>query len=171
MLVARMIDISGHTLLIRPLTADDAEDVLNVFKKVSDETPYLGRPSHQITLDVDTEREILATSGRHYIGAFLDDKYIGNVSWKEHKTFRTRHIATIGIGILQEYTGMRIGWHLLQAAEDICKEEGFEQLTLQVASQNTRAQKLYLRFGFEQWGVEKEGIIHEDMIYMSKKII
>ena len=71
---------------------------------------------------------------------------------------------------------MHIGWHLLQAAEDVCKEEGFEQLTLTVAARNINAQKLYTRFGFEQWGLETEGIIyedgsHDDMIYMSKKIV
>ena len=172
----RKIELGHHELLIRQLKPIDAEDVLDVFKKICDETPFLGRPSDTISIDVDAERTILGATGKHYIGAFVDGKYVGNVSWKEGKTFRTRHRATIGIGILQAYTGMHIGWHLLRAAEDVCKEEGFEQLTLTVAARNINAQKLYTRFGFEQWGLETEGIIyedgsHDDMIYMSKKIV
>ena len=172
----RIIKLDNHELLIRQLKPTDAEDVLAVFKQVCDETPFLGRPSDTISLDVDAERTILGATGKHYIGAFIDGKYVGNVSWKEGKAFRTRHKAIIGIAILQAYTGMHIGWHLLQAVEDICREEGFEQLSLSVAGKNINAQKLYLRFGFEQWGTEIEGIIyedgsHDDMLHMSKKII
>ena len=38
----RKIELGNHELLIRQLKPIDAEDVLDVFKKICDETPFLG---------------------------------------------------------------------------------------------------------------------------------
>ncbi len=52
--------------------------------------------------------------------------------------------------VAKEGEGQGIGAALIQASEAWAREHGFRLLTLNVFIENTRAQKLYERLGFEQ---------------------
>lgn len=56
---------------------------------------------------------------------------------------RKRHVATIVIGILQEYNGRGIGTRLFKEVEKWAKLHDVWRLELTVMAHNTRAQTLY----------------------------
>ena len=68
---------------------------------------------------------------------------------------QSRH-AVPGQRYLKEYWGLGIGSAMVSTLIDFAKETGvIKLLTLEVHEQNTRAQKLYEKFGFEVVGSHK----------------
>lgn len=49
----------------------------------------------------------------------------------------------------EDYRGQGIGTRIIQHALDVCQTHGVKALHLEVMAQNTRAQELYRRLGFE----------------------
>lgn len=67
-----------------------------------------------------------------------------------------------------DYQGKRIGTHLIQAAEKLASEKGFNRISLNVAKDNPKACQLYTRLGYK-----KEQVIQingHDYDYMVKII-
>ena len=65
---------------------------------------------------------------------------------------KTKHRGRLGISVRKKYWGIGIGSLLLREILSFAKEHGIEQVELSVYSDNLRAQKLYERFGFIEWG-------------------
>ncbi|MBT3071847.1 GNAT family N-acetyltransferase [Rhodomicrobium sp. Az07] len=73
--------------------------------------------------------------------------------------------------VLPEFQGRGLGHRLLQWMEDEALKGGARQLWLCVSTFNTRAEALYLRFGFEDVGVlDKLAIDESDEIFMRKRL-
>lgn len=67
----------------------------------------------------------------------LDEAHITNIAVDEH--FQNRHIAT----------------RMLLNAIEIAKGKGARRITLEVRKSNTKAQHLYIKFGFRMKGLRK----------------
>ena len=75
------------------------------------------------------------------------------------------HRARMGISVLKEYWGCGLGSYLMQLAVDQTRTNGFEQLELDVYSDNARAIHLYEKFGFERYGALPHGFKLKDGTY------
>ncbi|HPT17335.1 MAG TPA: GNAT family N-acetyltransferase [Kiritimatiellia bacterium] len=81
------------------------------------------------------------------------------------------HIGRLGIGILPEYRGRKIGARLLAAAIADAFQKGITRIELEVFAANARAHALYRKFGFVEEGRKRHARcldgIYEDSICMA----
>ena len=66
------------------------------------------------------------------------------------------HIGRLGIGILPEYRGQKIGARLLAATIAEAFEKGLTRIELEVYAGNARAIALYKKFGFSEEGRKRQ---------------
>ena len=151
------ITYRGKEVIFRCATVDDGEMLLEAYKKVTDETPFLAADADEINLTVEQEKAFIEknNSDPHtlLLLVFVDGQYAGNCSFAgKNSTRRTAHRASLGIALLREFTGMGLGGIALERLLAEAKKAGFEQMELEVYSENTRARKLYERLGFVECG-------------------
>jgi [ribosomal protein S18]-alanine N-acetyltransferase len=126
---------------IRPAERRDVPDLLEI------EVAQFPEPwTRSMMLDeisnVETRRYTVAVEGKKIVG------YLGLMFVMDEL-----HVNTIGT--LPGYEGRGIATSLMNDAWAVAKEKGVHRATLEVAVSNTRAQELYLRFGFAPVGVRK----------------
>lgn len=68
------------------------------------------------------------------------------------RRIKLRHRASLGVSVDEEYWGLGIGRALLERCIICARKAGYEQLELDVVSDNERALGLYERLGFKEWG-------------------
>ncbi len=106
--------------------------------------------------------------------AVMDDKIIGYIIAVRDKFIRTRHIANVVIGILEEYCNKGIGYALFQEIFNWAKISNIKKLELTVITENKRAVSLYNKLGFETEGIRKKSTFingkYFDDFYMAKII-
>ena len=95
---------------------------------------------------MDLDKVVLLVA--RYKDKIVGDCHIDACLFKQ----RMKHRCDIGISILKEYWGLGIGGRMLATLIEIAKNEGFEQIELNVAEKNKRAIKLYKSFGFVEMG-------------------
>jgi RimJ/RimL family protein N-acetyltransferase len=81
------------------------------------------------------------------------------------------HIGRLGMGVLKDYRGQKIGQRLLEATIERCWENGLQKIELSVYSSNEAAMQLYKKLGFVEEGVKKRGRlvdgIYDDVVLMA----
>lgn len=131
--------LNGHTLLLRAPTEDDAQIMVDLFKLVNGETPYLMREPEEADLPFEEEaafiRSLNDSEANVMLLAFYDGAYIGNCSLMGSGLSRSRHRATLGIALLH------------------------------VVTTNTRAISLYMKLGFEVCGMLPRSMKYRDGSY------
>jgi ribosomal-protein-alanine N-acetyltransferase len=95
--------------------------------------------------------EITNTETRRYTVAVENKKIIGYLGVMY--VMDELHVNTIGT--LPGHEGKGVATSLMDEAWGVAKERGVKRATLEVAVSNTRAQKLYFRYGFSPVGVRK----------------
>ena len=66
------------------------------------------------------------------------------------------HCGGMGMGVHKDYRGQGLGTRLLETTLDAAKEFGIERVELEVYTSNTRAIRLYEKFGFMLEGIKKK---------------
>lgn len=102
-------------------------------------------------------------------------KFIAQVLAKGWSQFYALHdgkvVGWLGIGILPEYRGRKIGPRLLAATIADAFEKGVARIELEVFAANARAIALYRKFGFVEEGRQRQARcldgVHEDSILMA----
>lgn len=160
---------NGEVLTVRSLCAGDAE-ALSAFRYATfSETHFLARYPEEYEQNLDAMREGLAhcaESARSFeVGAFAGEKLVGEFGVGQMPHLKCCHRAGMGISVLQDYWGCGLGSYLMQLAIDQTRANGFEQLELDVYSDNVRAIHLYEKFGFERCGATPHGFKLKDGTY------
>ncbi len=161
---------NGQTCLLRSPEERDAEAMLDYLRQTSAETDFMLRYEDEITLTPDDERkslsDILDDPKRIMIAAFIDGKLVANTGLNPFgQTDRVRHRAEFGISIIKEYWGQGIGSALLSELIAAAKQAGYEQLELEVVTQNERGIALYKKLGFETFGTREHTFKYRDGRY------
>ncbi len=146
----------GRKLTLRSPEKEDAAEVLEVFTKIAEETHFTLNYPEEIynKYTVESEAAFLEAMKNNpnslMILAFVEDKYAGSCNIDFRTIMKTKHRATIGVGLAKEYWGLGIASilfeNMLQAAKD---RQDTTQLELDVLEDNERAVRLYKKFGFE----------------------
>lgn len=101
--------------------------------------------------------EQLSSSSRIIFGAFEDEQLVGILTLTTNKEKKQVHLAELtGFYIHPEYRGRGMSKPIMASAIMRAKELKCEQIHLSVDIENTRAKNLYISFGFEIIGMEKE---------------
>lgn len=166
---AERLQLPCGELLLRTAQESDAALLLQYLKTVNAETPFLSQEPEEITLSEEEERRFI----RHQresdaclmLLGFLDGAYIGACSLTGLSRLRYRHRAEVAIALYQRYTGRGLGAAMLGRLCEIAREQGFEQLELEVVAGNLPAIALYKKLGFAVFGSFPNNIKYPDGRY------
>ena len=142
---------------------DDAKEMLVYLKKVGSETDYLLFGQEGVPMTVEQEEAFLEKVNKTpYSRMFVvkdDHQIIGNCYIHANPRDRIKHKAEIAISVLKAYWGKGVGYLLMKSLLDYANQTSFiETLYLEVISENERAIKLYEKFGFKTYGINKTAI-------------
>ena len=148
--------------LIREANIEDAENVIDYIKIVSDETNFLISDSSERNFTVRKEKEFLQNMQSSIIEKMflyeIENKIVGLCSIEGINKIRIKHRVDLSITVLKNYWGNKIGEKLIDYAIDYCKSNSIKKIELTVRIDNERAIKLYKKFGFEIEGEIKKFI-------------
>lgn len=162
-------DLNGRKLVLRNAVEDEAEMLLKYLKQVYAETPFLIQEPDEITFTIDDEKKYIkenndSDSDLLLIG-MLDGKHVGNCSLMGNHARRLKHRTSLGIVLYLEFTGLGIGKIMIEEVCKIAKENGIEQVELEVAANNRNAISLYEKLGFENVGTLPNNMKYSDGTY------
>ena len=133
--------------------ADDAAALLEYLKFIGGETDNLSFGPEGVPLDEEAERRYLAMQAESHdhiqLFAKVNGEIIGTASLNR-KGGRARHRGEFGISLKRAWWGCGASSALTEAILAFARENGFAQLDLEVRSDNTRAIRLYERYGFRK---------------------
>jgi RimJ/RimL family protein N-acetyltransferase len=161
---------------IRTITEADIPAYYALSLKLDEETSFrLYEPGERIGGIESFSTETAAFLKNPYSNIFLaeeDERLIGYLQAIGRTQRRIRHVVSINVAILQEYTGKGLGGKLFGALEKWAMQTGIKRLDLSVMVNNIPAQKLYERLGFVREGIKHGSIFvggeFSDEYYMCK---
>ncbi len=160
----------GRALILRSPGEGDAEGMLAYLRQTAGETHFLLRTPEEVTMTLEEEKAFLKScaedSRRMMMAAFADGKPVGSISFAPAgPRKKVCHRAEMGVAVLREYWGQGLGTLLMREALDRARAMGYEQMELAVYEDNSRAIRLYERFGFKHWGRVRRAFRLEDGSY------
>lgn len=166
----RHFDINGKELILRAPREEDAEMLRHYIKKACSETRFLMAEGDEMNLSLEDELEFIRShrdsDGGMLIIGFLDGEHVGNCSFQRVSgSRRNSHRASVGIALLQKYTGQGIGKIMFQTLLEEAEKAGFEQAELIVIENNDRAKHMYESFGFKEIGRRPNANKYDDGTY------
>jgi len=126
---------------IRRMTIDDVDRVYDIERR-SQSAPW-----SKLTF----QRELIGAHRNICLVAELGERLVGFICM--YHVLGEGHITNIAVDTSFQNRGA--GTQLLLAAIDMAKSKGVKHLTLEVRKSNTKAQHLYIKFGFKMKGIRK----------------
>lgn len=159
-----------RTLVLRTPEVSDAEGLIQLMKVLDSETRFLAREPEEFQLTLEQEQkfieELLKNERRMFLVAEVEGELVGTCSvGVVMNQRRFLHRAAMGIAIKKAFWHVGIGRRLMQEAVNWCKDNGIEQLELDVVTGNERAIAMYKDFGFEIQGTRRNALKYGDGTY------
>ncbi len=163
-------------MLIRTIHPDDAEQFLNLCRKLDQETQFMMFEPGERTTTIEEQRKhiqrLLLQENSTIFVVEHNGQLIGYLSASGGEFRRIRHSAYIVIGILQAFTGQGIGAQLFAALDEWAHQKSITRLELTVMTHNQAGLALYRKRGFEIEGTKKHALLvnnqYVDEYYMAK---
>lgn len=154
----------GRQALLRSPEARDVQGLLDYLVKSSGETEFILRsPEECGKYTPESEAKWIenmnASANAAVLVCEVDGRIAGNCEITRSSALKTRHRANIGIALLEEFWGQRIGTAMFRELIHIAESwEGVAQLELEFIEGNSRARALYEKMGFRITGVRPDAI-------------
>ncbi len=172
-----MRDSCMNNISIRERTADDAEMFYDFITKLDNETDYMlyEKGERIITSEIiRSNTENIIKDGNFCVIALDENIIAGYLIAVREKYIRTKHVASLVIGILEEYCGKGIGYEMFNHLFKWSGTNGVRRLELLVIAENIRAINLYKKVGFRIEGVRENATYKDgkyyDEYYMAKML-
>lgn len=172
----RVFHWNERIIEIRSALPEDAEKLKEHREATAAETHFMARYPEDGDFDLGKMRsgiEGMRDSERDYlVTAFLDDEIVGDLGVTLVRPYmKYLHRAYLGMSIRQKCTGMGLGSFMMEIALEQAKKNGFEQVELGVFSDNERAQGLYRKYGFKEYGRTPRAFKLKDGTYRDEIIM
>ena len=147
----------GRECLLRNGVRADGQAVLNSFLLAHSETDNLLSYPDEATFTAEEEGDFLQkktdSENEIEIIAIVDGKVVGSAGIEQlSPRIKLRHRCDFGVSIERAFWGLGIGRAFTEACIECAKEAGYEQIELEVVSDNTRAHEMYIRAGYIEYG-------------------
>lgn len=167
---------NGRECVLRSPVTEDAEKLIMHLKQISLETDFLTRYPEEISITLEAEEKFIKKLNKSLnnvmILAFINDKLVGSAGIDPiGDKIRMLHRATFGIAIIKEAWNLGVGTALITEILDCARKISYEQIELEVITQNQRAINLYERFGFEIYGTRGNALKFKDGTYSSEYLM
>ena len=145
--------MKNSVFVIERARAEDAAALLEYLKIVGGETENLSFGAEGVPISLETEQDYLRAQYKspdnvQYL-AKVDGEIIGTASLNRQPR-RMSHRGVFGISLKKAWWGCGAASALTEAVLAFAKKNGFEQLNLDVRSDNARAIRLYEKYGFRK---------------------
>ncbi|MBE5841246.1 MAG: GNAT family N-acetyltransferase [Butyrivibrio sp.] len=167
---------TGEIVTIKSAGPEDAEKVKLLRETTARETHFMAREPEDGQMNIDRLTEglkMFEESDKSFmVNAYIGDELVGDLGvalLRPH--IKYLHRAYLGMSILQKCTGMGLGSAMMKIALEQAKANGFEQVELGVFSDNERAQALYKKFGFKEYGKQPRAFKLQDGTYRDEIIM
>ena len=163
---------NGVRCIIRNAEAKDAQQMIDNLKSTAKETDFLLRYPEEVDYTIEQEQKILSDYADSALSLMLvaeiDGVIVGicNLS-PAGKRSKVLHRCSMGISMVQKVWGLGIGTAMMTVLLENAKEAGYEQIELEVVSENERAIGLYQKMGFVQTGIIPKALKNQDGSYYS----
>lgn len=166
----------GRTCTLRNATREDAQQMLDYLTTSAGETEFILRYPDEVTFTLEQEADILENSvnaeGTLMIVAEVDGVIAGNAGLNPMgNKYKLQHRAAFGIALMKEYWHLGIGTALTCEMISFAKKCGYEQVELEVVSENHRAKELYTRMGFVKYGERPFALKRRNGTYYSEDLM
>ena len=112
----------------------------------------------------------IATNVSQFV-ALDGSRVVGWADISPEQAAAIKHCGSLGMGVIAEYRGQRIGERLLVACMEKAQRNGISRITLQVRTDNESAIKLYEKVGFQTEGIMTGSMLvdrnYYDTLFMS----
>jgi putative acetyltransferase len=140
-------------VVVRAARPSDARQSLRLIAEVAAEGRYIR--TEEVTWSVREMRKRYRrawTPDAATIVAVAGDRIVGNLGLSREPNPVTRHVASLGMLVAEDWRSRGVGTALLAEAFRWARWAGVEKLALTVYPDNDRARKLYEKFGFVEEG-------------------
>lgn len=160
---------NGEILTITSPTLDDAQELADYANTIRYESKFITMGEEdELSTKTNQEKWVQSTlNNLNFIfSAKLNGELVGsgNLGPKSNKA-RLAHRCDMGMSVLKKYWNLGIASEIMKVVIEKAKEVGFEQIELQVASENAPARHLYKKFGFYETGYINNGMKYADGTY------
>lgn len=167
---------NGKTCILRNAEAEDAKEVLLHIKKTASETEYMTSYPDEIMITKEEEQNYLTYIENNdraiLLVSEIENKIVSLASiMPVEEKEKCRHRGGLGISIQKEYWGMGIGTAAMRVLLEMAERAAYEQVELEVVSENKRAIALYQKFGFESYGIQKHAFKCRDGKYLDFELM
>ena len=142
-------------MIIRPIEVSDAENFLELSKKIDESGFMLFEPEERQST-VEQQRKsierILSEPNSIFFVAEIENKLVGFIAAIGSNLKRNRHSANIVLGVLEDHRGKGFATKLFNKVFEWAKEVGISRLGLTVIKDNNKAFNLYRKMGFVSEG-------------------
>ncbi len=163
---------NGQICTLRSPRSSDAAAMNEFIKTISGETHYILRYPEECIETVEQEAAFLEgflhSDTNLMISAFIGGKPIANSQISLNKRIKTKHRATLAIGIKKDYWNLGLGRILFTELLNYARQRDIVQAELEFIEGNNRAQALYEKMGFKVIAEKKRAIRLKDGTYLSE---
>lgn len=153
----KQLTLNNKNITIRSSRVEDSKSICRHRKITSGETHFMSRYLEECKEDIEGMKLMIKETLEHpqnfSITVFENDVVIGDLSLAVTRDLiKFRHKAYLGMSIQKDYCNLGLGSLMLEMAIKQAKENGFEQIEVDVFGDNHRAIHLYEKHGFETCG-------------------
>lgn len=152
----------GKTIMIRPVTIEDAEEFLELSKAIDASGFMLFEPGERKTTVEQQGKffeKVLAEKRSIFLVVESEGELVGFIAVMGNDLLRTCHSATLALGVAEAYQGQGIASKLFAQIFDWAKEVGITRLGLTVIKENVKAFNLYRKMGFVLEGEKVQSLM------------
>lgn len=145
-----------EAIQIVPISEEHIESLHRCLDTVARERRYLGGVKAP---PIESTRQFVLSNMRSRAPQYIaveDGSVVGWCDITPKKGEGFTHCGTLGMGVLPDYRGKRIGTRLMEDALLAAKKLGFERIELEVYASNVPAIRLYEKRGFICEGVKRK---------------
>lgn len=167
----------GTEYIIRSIKPEEAAELLRLMKQTSGESLGMLRYPDDTFPSVGMEEKylehVMGSDNSAQIGAYVDGKLIGaaGVNCPGVGKRKVLHRCEIGLSIEKKYWDQQIGTRMIEALIELAQRVGYEQMELEVFTDNDRAIHLYKKMGFEIYGTRPNAMKLDDGTYQDEHLM
>ncbi len=164
--------LKDQTVSLRPLRTEDREPLVNFARALpEDDLLFLQR---DITQSAEVDRWIQETVDGDLVTivACQEDAIIGYATFDQGSVRWTRHVAELRVVVTEAVRGIGLGRLLLELVFEMALKEGVTKVIARMTPDQTGAQSLFKRLGFEEEAVLRDhalgaGEVTHDLLVLS----
>ena len=142
-------------VIIRPAQVSDAQGLCDLYSQPKAQRETLQLPNSSPKLWIDRLSNI--PTGVYSYVAEVEGKIVGNIGFQQNQRPRNQHMASFGMGVHDDFSGLGIGSKLLETVIDLADNWlNVHRIHIEAHCDNEHAIALYKKFGFEIEGEAKD---------------